>query len=236
MQAKPVAIGLHNITAGVLVALLFWPSSANAANGQQCAATSTLRGQFCSSPVGGFANRAQCLAAYNVCLNILPGLMHQWCVQIDQPNCNRNDDCPRDSSCHVHPVNQRRRTNTQCHQDAQNMWQFDLFDVADCKCDCSDGAFPPPPGGPEAITLACGDGSIACPGCTAPGEGEQVCVGETVSWVRSAGTQDTTVAPPKTPAKAAPRSRGCGGCIGKSGGSAGALALLSLLGVFCRRK
>lgn len=165
------------------------PASAPAANGQQCAATSKARGQFCQAPFAGYANKAQCVAAYNACLNAMPVLMHRWCVQIDQKNCDKNDDCPDGSCCFVHPVNQQRRTDLQCYQfGPQNRWRFEIFDVADCKCDCSEDAFPEPPEGPEGITLACDIGGINCSGCDEPdsggkGEAGGSCAVEPTTWV-----------------------------------------------------
>jgi hypothetical protein len=233
MRIRQLAFGLPSSTATVLFTLLLWPSAAGAANGQRCAGTSKLRGQFCNSPPAGLANRAQCLAGYNWCLNALPRLMHQWCVQIDQPNCNRNDDCPGQSSCYVHPLNQRRWTDLQCHLGAKNKWHFELFDVADCKCDCTNAAFPLPPEGPEAITMACGDRSVDCSRCSEPAEGEQICVGPIVPWEQPAEGSQTTAPPAKTPAS---RNPGCGGCMGSSANGTGALALLALLGLVYRRR
>ena len=181
LKATVLVVGLvFGVSFGV-------PNFVLAADGQQCAATSTLRGKFCNSPAAGFANQAQCQAAYNACLNAMPALMHRWCVQIDQKNCDQNDDCPEDSCCNVHPVNQQRWTDLRCHQDAQNRWQFEVFDVADCKCDCSEGAFPPPPEGPEGITLACDLGAIDCSGCAEPGskrdgDAEQACAVAPTPW------------------------------------------------------
>lgn len=160
---------------------------AAAANGQQCAATSTLRGKHCQAPAAGYANQAQCLAAYNACLNAMPLLMHRWCVQIDQPNCDKNDDCPEGSCCFVQPVNQRRGSDVQCYLDGNNRWRFRVFDVADCKCDCAKGAFPEPPEGPEGITLACDIGAIDCSGCAEPrgerdGDSGDACAVDPTPW------------------------------------------------------
>ncbi len=201
MQNKWLARGMKLSIAFVIVTTLFWPGAAGAADGELCAATNTLRGQFCESPFAGFANRGQCVAAYNRCLNILPRLMHNWCVQIDQPNCDRNDDCPDESTCYVHAANQGQRQDVKCHQTAKQRWHFSLFDVADCKCDCSRGVFPPPPEGPVAIEISCGDGSLDCSSCTEPSEEEEMCVGESVPWEQRPGANDTPVEPPEPPAK-----------------------------------
>ena len=155
----------------------FWiaiPETAQAQNGQQCAATSTHRGKFCQAPFAGYAQKAQCVAAYNACLNAMPALMHRWCVQIDQKNCDKNDDCPQGSCCFVHPVNQQRQKDIQCYQfGPNNRWTFEVFDVADCKCDCAKSAYPEPPEGPEGITLACDVGGIDCSGCENPVSGKE---------------------------------------------------------------
>ena len=98
--------------------------------------------------------------------------MHNWCVQVDQPNCHRNADCPDPSKCFVHAEIQRRWTDEQCYQDTQKKWRFSIFDVADCSCDCAQSAFPPPPDGPGGITVACSDGSVNCSSCTEPSEEE----------------------------------------------------------------
>ncbi len=198
MKKQTLVLKIVFSSAILVLISIAWPVIGTAANGQQCAATSKARGQFCSSPFGGFPNQAQCIAAYNGCLNAMPRLIHNFCVQIDQPNCNQNDDCPQGSCCNVHPVNQQNRINLQCFQDQQNRWQFEIFDVADCKCDCSKGVFPVPenPEGPEVITLSCEAGTLDCSGCTEPGDEEtkdtQVCAGETVPWGESVEIEEQT--------------------------------------------
>ena len=102
-------------------------------------------------------------------------------------------------------MNQRRRQDVKCYQDAQKRWRFSLFDEADCKCDCSRGAFPPPPEGPVTIAMVCGDGSISCSSCTKPSEGEEMCVGEIVPWEQRPGATDTPVEPAEPPAKTDPK-------------------------------
>ena len=118
---------------------------------------------------------------------------------IDQPNCNRNDDCPDDSKCFVHPVNQRRWQNVKCYQTAKETWHFSIVDVADCKCDCSRSAIPPPPEGLVAIATACGDGAISCSSCTEPSEEEEMCVGKVVPWEQDHGSTDIPVEPQEPP-------------------------------------
>lgn len=191
MNTESLRILFFISTVGFVLASLTWSVNTQAANGQQCMTTSTLRGQFCQAPFGGFPNQAQCVATYNACINAMPRLIHNFCVLIDQPNCNRNDDCPKGSCCNVHPVNQQRWTDMQCFQDQNNRWRFEIFDVADCKCDCSEGAFPLPvepdePEGPDVITLACEDGSLDCSGCASPGDKESgdagQCLSDPVPW------------------------------------------------------
>ncbi|MEM7217432.1 MAG: hypothetical protein AAF515_03640 [Pseudomonadota bacterium] len=180
LPALLLAITLFTALAGCALA--------PAGNGQQCAATSTLRGQSCDAPLNGYANQAQCVAAYNACLNAMPRLMHRWCVKVDQPNCVNNDDCPKGSCCNVRPVNQKNWKDLQCHQTGrQNRWRFAVFDVADCKCDCTKGPYPEPPEGPEGITLACDLNAIDCSGCSTPGSmgkdgSGKACLVEPTPW------------------------------------------------------
>ena len=221
-----------------LLAALCVPTAAGAANGEQCAATSTLRGQFCDAPAGGFPNQAQCQAAYAQCLAAIPVLMHRWCVQIDQPNCDRNDDCPEESDCHVHPVNQRRWTDLQCHLNPNNTWSFSLFDVADCKCDCTEAPFPEP-ADPEVTASICEAGTVDCSACMEPGESEQACLGERVAWnpveasddPPTEATEATTADDP--PAESETKSK-CSGC--STTGGRGLTPLIGLVLLFALRR
>ena len=198
MQIKRSVGGVRAGCSLVVVIAMSWSGAAGAADGELCAATSTPRGEFCEAPPGGFATRANCVAAYNLCLTILPRLMHDWCVHVDQPNC---DDCPDPAGCYVHPTNQRRWQDVKCHQDAQKRWRFTVFDVADCTCDCSKGAFPRPPGGPETIAEACEDGPVSCFGCTKLSDPEDMCFGQVVPWQQRLGPTVMLTEPPEAPPK-----------------------------------